>query len=198
MIINFEGIDGSGKTSLAKKLADEIGAEYIHYPNDSGFTGPILRGYLRGKWSIYNEDGIDTAYGPLAFQALQIVNRIEQIPAMRRCEGSKNNHMILDRYWPSCAVYGQLDGLPRDWLIDMQSVLPRADKYVWMKCSPEVALERLKAKGSTEMYDRLPSLSKAAELYEDLWERNSMSAAWVSFDAHRDTQDLLKEVCGWF
>ena len=54
MFICIEGVDGSGKTTLAKALADKMNARYIkmpYYDSDS-VTAPVIKDILSGERRI--------------------------------------------------------------------------------------------------------------------------------------------------
>jgi thymidylate kinase len=75
-IIVIEGIDGSGKTTLAKRLATELGYTYRHYPYD-----------LDQKLANHN------------LQLAMAYDLIENPP-------TPDQDWVLDRYLPSSLVYG--------------------------------------------------------------------------------------------
>lgn len=54
MLICIEGVDGSGKTTLAKALADKMNAWYIkmpYYDSDS-VTAPIIKDILSDRHGV--------------------------------------------------------------------------------------------------------------------------------------------------
>ena len=134
MIICIEGIDGCGKTTVANALAKEFGCEVISFPNDSAYTGPLIRAYLRKEWhtSFYGAEMQNDApelmqyASALTFQALQIANRMELMPKIQAAAFNGDN-LILCRYWQSAWVYGQLDGLSREWLEQTHATIVQPD-----------------------------------------------------------------------
>lgn len=75
-IIVIEGIDGSGKTTLAKQLAKELGYTYRHYPYQ-----------------------LDLKLAPVNLQ-LAMANDLLKNPP------TPDQDWVLDRYLPSSLVYG--------------------------------------------------------------------------------------------
>ena len=77
MIIVVEGIDGTGKTTVSKKVADSIGFNYRHYPVDY----PHWYNIVQDKQKAMALDLLSNAVDPYT-------------------------SWILDRYLPSSKVYG--------------------------------------------------------------------------------------------
>lgn len=77
MIIVVEGIDGTGKTTVSKKVANSIGFNYRHYPVDYSYWYNTVQ----DKQKAMALDLISNAVDP-------------------------STNWILDRYLPSSKVYG--------------------------------------------------------------------------------------------
>ena len=77
MIIVVEGIDGTGKTTVSKKVANSIGFNYRHYPVDYSYWYNIVQ----DKQKAMALDLLSNAVDPYT-------------------------NWILDRYLPSSKVYG--------------------------------------------------------------------------------------------
>jgi len=112
MIIAFEGADKLGKTTQAKLLADKLNCEYIKFPNESLYSGKIIR-------QILNKE---LPFEPASFQALQDSNKRETV---RRLD--PDGKYIFDRFKLSEIVYGLVDGLPEEWVRENASLLPEPD-----------------------------------------------------------------------
>ena len=168
MIICIEGADGVGKTSVAESL----GLPVVSFPNYLTETGKIIRQVLRGAIRM----------DPLVFQCLQTVNKLET---------TVHGDTILCRYWPSAYVYGVLDGLPRQWLMDVHKGM-KADRYILLDASAESCAGRQTARGGQrEMYEgRIGKTQRIRELYLELWH----NMRWPIVDAERPLESVIQDV----
>ena len=127
MLIVLEGVDGSGKTTVAKLLAERLGGMYQSYPDRNTPTGKVLQ-----KMMGAGRENID----PVVFQALQTVNRLERFSILQQ------NMLVVDRYYQSGLVYGVADGCDPTWLGQINKLLPYSALNILMLPSPEVCYQR--------------------------------------------------------
>lgn len=160
-MVNFEGLDCSGKSTQAKRLARtyrEGGYDVVEqgFPDHDSFFGKLIRAHLAEKWhcTVDDVDNIWHHHLPLvdaaAFQALQIVNRLDIIPEAAWGSGladvKDKRIFVFDRLHLSGIVYGHSDGLDLDLMVHVHRHLPQPNICFLLDLSPEVALERLKAR----------------------------------------------------
>lgn len=153
MLVVIEGIDGCGKNAVADLVAKSIGALRLDFPNYSTDTGKLIKAMLRGEAVMTGDDKLND---PMVMQALQIVNRHEQLDVLASAAGSPDVHLVLARYMLSGFVYGSYDGLSANWLAYTQSGLPRADLTLWLDVPTSVAMARCAArdKAPPERYEK--------------------------------------------
>ena len=176
MLYVFEGIDGSGKSSVAKRVAEKLGPGVVQmsFPNYSTPTGVLIKKYLQGLWWVRgrSDNGVDEGISAMAFQALCLANRMEQMPILKAAKGSVN-HVVQVRSWHSGWVYGQMDGLKKDWIEQSNSFTDFADVAFLIDTSTEVALQRQKERDdgqAPERYEgKVELLQRASDLYRELW-----------------------------
>ena len=117
--ISFEGGEGSGKSTQAKRLAETLRAEgydlvATHEPGGSP-GGRILREVLLG--------GHAAAKGPLAEACLLTAARREHVDLVIRPALGDNRIVICDRYADSTRVYqGFVGGLDPDTIANLEKV----------------------------------------------------------------------------
>ena len=90
MIVCFEGIDGTGKTSLAQTIAKKINFEYIKFPSDWYYEQSKICGsnpYVDGHLHMADYCRLTTK--------LQTTN------------------VVLDRYLPSQMAYGLMNSISK-------------------------------------------------------------------------------------
>lgn len=117
MIVALDGTDGSGKTTIAKEIARRMGRPYLHFPYYENETGKLILDYLNKQ----------VPWNGLAFQCLQVCNRIQELNKLMRCNRDVSRHIILDRYNASTIVYGRLFDVDEKLTTKLCSVLPQAD-----------------------------------------------------------------------
>lgn len=207
MLICIEGVDGSGKTTLAKALADKMDARYVKMPyyDDDSVTAPIIKDILSGKRDI----DIDLR------RKLFGLNRYESF-INDWCHGIFPDDIILDRYTLSEMVY-QTNLLPSDiqeiynFEFGLQGLhLPLPDVTIMLTGDNKVFEERrIKRNGPTDIYERNPIyLGAVNRRYKDIGmvpiirtdeyseHRTTISEAFNIFyvNAEKDTDEVLKEV----
>jgi thymidylate kinase len=172
MLIVLEGIDGCGKTYHATQLAEHLGCKTLAFPDYSSDTGRLIKAYLKREWWVDGdlfEDVLDHAQA-VALQTMMLANRLEHYEELHQAAGSHSNHLVLQRYWQSGWVYGQIDGLDPRWLRDIHRTLPAADVTIILSVDPSEALRRQAKRGAPlERYEgHLGILKKADDLYHRL------------------------------
>jgi len=194
MLLCIEGSDGSGKSSVADALAKRLKGDVLSFPNDSGMTGPLIRQYLRKQWwlsgstDIFDEAADCRHAEAMAFQALQVTNRLGVMPRlMDAALGHAKTPIVLARYWQSGWVYGQLDGLDPNWLTDIHKTMARPNLNILLDLDPDEAMRRRAARDgplSAERYEGKRELAvKIAELYRQLWQKQTIG--WAVVDANQ-------------
>lgn len=169
ILIAFEGIDGSGKSTPLPTIADWIkskGREALvtHEPRRDSAIGRKIYDMLDGRKPMCS---------PIELQRLYIEDRFahtrdEIAPAL---EGG--TIVLADRYWFSTIAFGMLN-VPRQKLIDLhQEVFGGTFKPPHLTfifdVSPEVAMNRLRSIGKgTDHFERYEKLVRVREHYRQL------------------------------
>lgn len=167
MFICIEGVDGSGKTTLAKALADKMKAWYIkmpYYDNDS-VTAPVIKDILSG------EHGVDIDLRRKLFG----LNRYESF-INDWCCASVADDIVMDRYTLSEMVY-ETNLYPEDvqeiydFEFSPQGLsLPLPDVTIVLTGDSKVFEERrIKRNGATDIYESNPIyLGAVNRRYKDI------------------------------
>lgn len=175
MIIAISGIDGVGKTTVAKELAGLIpGSRHVKFPDRSTPTGQVIDQMLRDK----------RTHDPVTFQALNVVNRLEHRAEILEASRSNLNHLVCDRYTEDAFVYGGQDGLPLVWLKTITSVLPEADLHVLLTMDPMLVDSDRLAGRDREVYEQRGAkglLSQALRFHE-IWRSHEGDPRWVTYE----------------
>jgi dTMP kinase len=161
MLIVFEGIDGSGKTTAAKHFAGAIRATYTREPTD-GVYGKLIRQAASLGHRLVDELG--------AF----IADRREHVYWLNTTtelyRGLPGEIVVMDRYYHSNAVYQATnDRSPLD-IVAMNDFAPVPDLTFVFDIAPERAYERLERRGQLTAFESVSGLERARELYLTLAE----------------------------
>lgn len=171
MFIVFEGIDGSGKETQARMLADYLmrsGRQVVltEEPTKDLFTGYFLRMLLRSK------DVPDPKTVALMFAA----DRNEHVKKIIEPALKAGEIVISERYYWSSIVYQTMQGLDEEYVRGLNAEFPRPDVTILIDVPPEVAMERIVARahgndGLVQKFEKLEFLSKVRQRYIELARR---------------------------
>lgn len=154
MLITIEGIDGTGKTTLAKLLATHYKAKYIKFPSDSSI-GQLIREQLKAESPSF----LDLVSLQMLFVADKLSNKEIR---------DKNQMIIVDRYIDSAIVYGYLDNIPMRFSLILNKYLPQPDLTIILDANPEICLQRLSNRKEKEYYENKTKLTLIRETYKEL------------------------------
>lgn len=178
VLISFEGIDAAGKNTQSRMLFDYFrrsgtSSEYISFPDYTTPTGLEIRNFLEHK-KEYNLE---------ARHMLYATNRYEH---KERIENwiSEGKLVVINRYTESNFAYGSANGLPLEWLMQLESRMPKSDYVFLLKLSPEISASRKKSRDRYEA--DLAFLRRVSSVYEALIE----PGRWFSIAADRP-KDLI-------
>ncbi len=152
LLIVIEGIDGAGKTTIAKSLAEKLNSHGIR----SVYTYEPFNDLIV---NILNRLG--RRLGPV-FEALMMAAdryyHVEEIikPALR--DGLT---VISDRYVYSSIAYQGAQGVPISWIKTINEFAPRPDLAIYLDVPVELGIKRKKTSTT-----RIPYLESSAEMLE--------------------------------
>lgn len=205
LLITFEGIDGSGKTTvleilrskLAKSMPD-IRFVFTAEPTKSD-AGQILRSHLsagtqeaplRESDEILKSSKMEELFLFMADHSNHIASTI--IPSLN--DGSI---IISDRYSDSTAAYQgvTLRGIVPDpvrWIINLCEPWDiKPEMTLLFALDPSTALERIKSRGNREKFERLEFLKDVDNNFRLIAALNSNR--FVVIDANQNIDDVAKD-----
>lgn len=141
----LEGLDGSGKSELSRRLAaqvgDAIGAEHVlltFEPRNEMAAGEFCRDVLAKR--------ITVSMRTLALGfALNRADHGERMIAPF-LEGGERRIVICDRYYMSSLVYQSSGGLSIDDVMDLNQSARPPDLTLFLDASPDTSYERISAR----------------------------------------------------
>ncbi len=163
--IVFEGIDGSGKSTVSRRVAEHLEGSNanIHWtlePTDTA-AGKAVRAAIEGR------------HDPIGTTLLFVADRIEHAKDIEaRLEAGQT--VICDRYWHSTLAYqsvtlkGRMES-PMAWLQGLHdSITLRPDRVVLLDLPAKTAVARAEARGTTDPFEKVEFLESVRSAYLDL------------------------------
>lgn len=155
ILIDLEGLDGSGKSTQMSLLCRRLDTEQIDYrkiklPDYDSESSILVRKYLAGDFGA--KAGDVNAYAASAFFA---VDRVASFAEKWRTDYENGRLILADRYTPANAVY-QAAKLEENlwepflsWLFDFEYVrlaLPKPNRVIFLDMPIEISQQLLTAR----------------------------------------------------
>lgn len=163
LLICFEGIDGSGKSTQARRFADWAqakGREVVRTrePTDGPWGKKIREARFTARMSPQDE------------LAAFISDRKDHVATLIAPALQRGAVVVIDRYYYSTAAYQGARGLdPKELLRLNREFAPRPDVVVLVDVEPQVALERISARGEgTDLFETLEALTRVRTTFLEL------------------------------
>jgi dTMP kinase len=154
LLIAFEGIDGSGKSTQARRFADWAqarGREVVRTrePTDGPWGRKIREARFTARMSPEDE------------LAAFVADRKEHVATLINPALARGAVVVVDRYYYSTAAYQGARGLdPKALLALNREFAPRPDLVVLVDVEPKVALDRITARGQgVDLFETLEALT---------------------------------------
>ena len=192
--IAFEGIDGSGKTTQAARLAARLKKMGLpccrtKEPTD-GPVGSLVHQIMTGRISadarvvasLYAADRLD-----------HLLNGTDGILSLIRA----GTHVITDRYYFSSYAYHSVD-MDLDWVIQANAQaarLLRPTATLFIDVDPDTALERISQNRlHTEIYENRARLTRVRECYLRAFEREREHETVLTLDGRKSEDELDADI----
>lgn len=169
--IAFEGIDGSGKSTQVRLLAERLRSENIPFyttmePTDSP-VGSLIHQIMTGRVKA----------DPKVIAALFVADRLDHL--LNDVNGisqkiDEGTTVIMDRYYFSSYAYQSVD-VPMDWVIqanEQSSAILRPTVNIFIDIDPDTALERIaKSRFQRELFEEKSRLTIVRQKYIEAFDK---------------------------
>jgi len=186
MLIVFEGIDGSGKTTLSKKLFSYLKKKkyntvWFREPSDSKW-GKKIRDLAQSKDSIPLEQELN-----YFIENRKINVKINIKPALKN-----NKIVILDRYYFSTACYQGARGMNIENIIKINKEFASEPDIIFViDVDVKTALSRIKKnrRSKAKLFEKKKFLEKVRKNYLNLNNKNIQL-----IDGNNDLNTVFKDI----
>ena len=180
-LISLEGIDGSGKTTQARRLVRwlrrrGVRARYTAEPTGSE-VGRILK-------AMAGRRNVDPRVEAMLFAADRLIH-LEKVVKPLLEEGFI---VVSDRYLHSSLAYQAASTGDRKWVEELNRYAVKPDLAILLDVAPETGLKRIKRRRSR--FERADFLRKVRENYLGYVERGEL----VRVDAERGVDEVFSDL----
>jgi dTMP kinase len=182
IFIVIEGLDGSGKTTQATKLAKRFPQNQnvmLTAEPSQGKIGTFIR-----EGCLYEDKRLPTEAEALLFAA----DRIEHMQKEVKPALDEGKLVICDRYLYSSLAYQGSAGLSLDWIKTINARALQPDFSVFIDVAPELVLERLQRKKS--VMETLETQQKVRAIYLRFVEKGDL----VRVDGDKPKEVVAEEI----
>jgi dTMP kinase len=176
-LITFEGIDNSGKTTVAHELISVLRARSLEVAfagERSTQVGPLLKNL--SQFSPHVKTLLFAAD-----RALLMENAKESLES--------GAHVVFDRYYHSAIAYRSAEGFDVDYVRSVNRVFRPPDIPILLDIDADVSKQREPPTKPPTPYDR-ETLARARETYLKLVETDGL----LLIDAHRPLDAVVESV----
>lgn len=195
LFIALEGIDGSGKSTQVKLLAQYLKSKghkvYTTFEPTDSPIGKIIRDIFNHKM-----EGDQKVIAAL-FAADRLNHLLHSENGMLK-KLSEGYTVITDRYYLSSYAYHSVHGIDMDWIIAanaMSADLLRPDINIYIDISPEVSMERInKGRANIEMYETLENLTNVYHQYNVAMQKMENVEKIVKVNGQQSVEDISNNI----
>ena len=179
MYIAIEGIDNSGKTTLIRKLKENLDAEFVKEPT------PALSSFIERVKKLDHPDENNILINLFAADRLLL----KPIINLAKKEGK---HIISDRSKFSSFAYQGQDSFAYNGVVNNN--MPDPDLIFYLKISPEESAKRGFTPG--DKFENLEFLTRVKEIFEGPIKQYCLrnDIQFIEIDAMRDEDEIFSEV----
>jgi dTMP kinase len=160
LLVAFEGIDGTGKSTQLRLLEEWLRAQgedvlATREPTDGTYGRRIRELYI-------NRD----ACTPEEELELFIQDRKEHVKEVIRPALAAGRVVLTDRYYYSTAAYQGANGLDVQAVLDRNRFAPRPDLVILLTMPPELSAQRISSRGEQlNAFEQLDALRRVSALF---------------------------------
>jgi len=180
VFIAVEGIDGSGKTTVIAEVAKALPRVYVTREPSGGPIGRLLK-----EWALRGGTA-DPHVDALLFAADRVEHYKREIEPRLR----EGYIVITERYVESSIAYQGAAGVPIEYILYINSVVPRPHLTIILDVDPAEAVKRIKARERLEKFEDVEFLRRVREIYL----ARARAEGYPVIDAGRPAGEVARDV----
>ncbi len=184
LLIAFEGIDGTGKSTQIKLLAEWLRAQgedvlETREPTDSAYGRRIRELYVN-RAACTPEEELE----------LFLEDRKLHVKELIRPALNAGRIVLTDRYYYSTAAYQGANGLDAKQILQRNRFAPQPNLVILLTMPPELSAERISSRGEqVNAFEQLDTLRRVSELFA------SFSDPWLRrIDASQPVSSVQEQI----
>lgn len=170
IFIVVEGIDGSGKGEMVKRLHNYLFSKSKSYSilttrePTNGIYGMKIRRMLETEKNP--DENADELLDLFINDREEHVNNVI-LPFLEKADGNDTNIVICDRYYHSTIAFQSTQGLETAELIRKNSKFPKPDLTLILDLNPELALKRISGR-EKEKFEKIDFMTRLRKKFLEL------------------------------
>jgi len=180
VFIAVEGIDGSGKTTVIAEVAKALSRVYVTREPSGGPIGRLLK-----EWALRGGTA-DPHVDALLFAADRVEHYKREIEPRLR----EGYIVITERYVESSVAYQGAAGVPIEYILYINSVVPKPHLTIILDVDPAEAVRRIMARGRLEKFEDVEFLRRVREIYL----ARARAEGYPVIDAERPADEVARDV----
>jgi dTMP kinase len=158
----MEGIDGAGKTTQVRMLAQRLSATNVPFITTKEPTD--------GPWGLKIRESAKTGrMSPREELAAFISDRQEHVREELAPALEDGKVVLVDRYYLSTVAYQGARGLDPADLLAANSFAPAPDLLIVLDIDPKLGLQRIRERGDlADLFEREEELARARSIFKGL------------------------------
>ncbi len=191
LLVVVEGVDGAGKSSVLRHLADcckglRDGLVLSREPTDGPHGRRLRESAVTGRLALETE------------LELFLNDRRQHVEGLIEPALERGALVLLDRYYFSTAAYQGARGADPDAvLLANEAFAPEPDLVLLLDCAPVVTLERIRLRGGgADAFERIESLEAVRRIFLGIQRPfiRVVDAAREPGEVARECVELLEEL----
>jgi dTMP kinase len=159
-LVVLEGIDGAGKSTVLRRLAEHCAAK--------GLASVVSGEPTRGPWGMKLRQSMTDGRLTLDEElGLFLKDRAEHVETLIRPALAAGKVVLLDRYYLSTAAYqGARGSDPATILAQNENFAPQPDLVLLLDFDPAAGLDRIRARGDApNTFEELEQLKEVRRIF---------------------------------
>ena len=186
IFVDVEGIDGVGKSTVIRLAADELRRRgYLVYvtsePSDSPIGLFIRRNILEGNLEVE----------PMALALLFAADRVIHYNRVIKPKVQEGYIVITERYIESSIAYQGSQGVPIEWIIEVNSMVAKPDLVILLNAPLSTIAGRLTSRETLEYFERSINFLRSVQ---EVYLKRARELNYPIVDASRLINNVVNDV----